>query len=623
MGATWIIVDGVLTLDTGTSHIDVRAADIFAVEYGHLVEVGDHAVRKPSQDLSWLTLSPRMVSPVLGLAIDDRNRPTVELTYDAGREVAATWPLGDHVILGNTWTALEVGNLFEVKRSLFDMGIELGEPIGSPQLMWLLWSSGVELKIPADFFKSLHAVDTMIDSAHFMPELLRAELFPYQVVGGQFLAAMTSRGLGVLLADEMGLGKTMQALYSLAFSSATQQAGPHLVVAPSSTLANWSWEIARFAPSLRSMVHAGSRRTGDYRSLAQNDVVVTSYETAVRDQGILANIPWRILILDEAQWIKNPKSQRAKALKLFPRSAGIAITGTPIENTLLDMWSIMEFVAPNYLGSLEAFQLGYPDELSAATALSRRVSPVTIRRSVQEVAQDLPARVDVLVPIYASEELVDRYEQERNGSETNQLARLTRLRQICGEGDLAKIALPVSSPKMDRLFSIMDEVVSLGRKALIFASFTSAIDHVAQRLKQRYPDYFFATIDGRSAPNDRQIMLDDFSNTILPGALILNPRAAGVGLNIQAANYVIHFTPEWNPAIVSQASARAHRRGQERPVFIYYLYYQGTVEEAMMERLEKKRDLLDAGTSEMGGDLEVSEIAAALSFSPRKATDGN
>ena len=598
------------------------AAEVFDVEFDGISLISGHRVSRPSADIPSLTMQPSFAAIRLRLRLfDDRS---IRLVLAVDSLVSAEldqWPESDQLIILDNWFPVDFVLLTEWREILEAQDIGLGLSLDARQVLWLLWASDLDIESALDA-EDLRGFATPGASQPFDASLLHASLYPYQVAGSQFLSQMVDQGLGVLLADEMGLGKTMQALYVLTHT-VRRTGWPNLVVAPSSTLANWEREVSRFSPSLSLYVHLGSRRTGDPNILRSFDLVLTSYDIVVRDRYLLEEIEWGVIVLDEAQAIKNAEAQRSQAVKALRRRAGIAVTGTPIENSLTDMWSIFEFAAPEYLGSLDDFSSMYPDKLDAAAALSRRVAPMIIRRTVASVASDLPPRVDINTPVYVSERLADLYEMVRNEEDRLPIVTLTRLRQVCaapsaldeGWGTLAH-----DFPKYDRLIEIIDQVVADGSKALIFASYTEAIDRVKSGISARYPDVFTATIDGRSAAGERQKLIDDFTGVRGPAVLAMNPRAAGVGLNIQAASYVIHFTPEWNPAIMAQASARSHRRGQTKPVFVYYLYYVGTVEELMMSRLDAKRNLQDAGLSGVTVEPDTSDVLAALRLSPFEGT---
>lgn len=598
--------------------ITPSAAEIFDVEFDGISRISGRSVRRPSADIPGLTLQPGIAIIRLQLRLFEDRSIRLVLAVDSPLSGELDeWPETDQLIMLDNWFAVDIALLTEWRDSLVAQDIRLGQPLDSRHVLWLLWASTLEIDSSLDV-EDLRGFSPPSAPHPFDASLLHASLYPYQVAGSQFLAQMVDQGLGVLLADEMGLGKTMQALYVLTHN-VRRTSWPNLVVAPSSTLANWEREIGRFSPSLTLYVHAGSRRSGDPNLLRSSDIVLTSYDIVVRDRYLLEMIEWGVVVLDEAQAIKNADAQRSQAVKALPRKSGIAVTGTPIENSLTDMWSIFEFAAQEYLGALDDFALTYPDKLDAAAALSLRVAPMVIRRTVASVAADLPPRVDINTPVYVSERLASLYEVVRNQEDVLPIVILTRLRQVCAapssiDADWGSLARDF--PKYDRLIGILDEVVSGGSKALVFAAYTEAIDGVKSAIGTRYPDIFVATIDGRIPAGERQKLIDDFSQVNGPAVLVMNPRAAGVGLNIQAANYVIHFTPEWNPAVIAQASARSHRRGQTKPVFVYYLYYVGTVEELMMRRLDAKRNLQDAGLSGVTAEPDASDVVAALRLSP-------
>jgi SNF2 family DNA or RNA helicase len=417
---------------------------------------------------------------------------------------------------------------------------------------------------------------------------LGIDLFPYQQVGAEFLVAMAGRDVGVLLADQMGLGKTAQAIALLLDQ---HDHGPSLIVCPASLLRNWSREIGHVAPALTVISHAGPLRTGVASGLAGHDVVITSYETLVSDLSFLTDIPWNVLALDEAQMIRNPETGRARSVKALNRRVSLALTGTPVENRLLDLWSIAEFVIPALLGTRETFEEAFPDELERAESLGRIIAPVTLRRLVADVATDLPELVHIETAFELPPDTARRYTQTAAAS-TGPLAAITALRVLCAHADgRGWDPGENSAPKIDHTIRIIAEAFSSGEKVLVFASFQQALDRMFETVKIGHPDAFLAVLDGRVAVSDRQTIIDLFTEFSGAGALFMNPQAAGVGLNITAANHVIHFNPEWNPALTSQATARAHRRKQTLPVTVHHLFYEDTVEEDAFLRSDWKRAL--------------------------------
>jgi SNF2 family DNA or RNA helicase len=403
---------------------------------------------------------------------------------------------------------------------------------------------------------------------------------------------------------------------------------PNLVVAPSTLLENWRRELARFAPNLKVLVHAGSRRTGHPKHLQSNDVVISSFETVVADVSLFRAVQWNLFILDEAQGIKNPAAKRSIQLKTIPRKLAVAVTGTPVENRLKDLWSITDFVVPSFLGTLSNFERNHPDTVDGATILEPIVSPIILRRRVAEVAKDLPERIDIPLPLELDADSADAYEQIRTDAfaqygDAASLIALQKLRQFCTHPWLTDNFKNMRdaaecSPKFSRLLEILDEIISAGGKALIFTSYQESIDILVSEIASRtgIPADF---IDGRVPVSERQKKVDEFAALHSSAVLVLNPKAAGTGLNITAANHVIHYNLEWNPAVEDQASARAHRRGQKRPVTVHRLFYANTVEEVINDRMQHKRQLATVavvGTD--GRDQEMADFLRALRISPKK-----
>ncbi len=460
------------------------------------------------------------------------------------------------------------------------------------------------------------------------PTGISASLYPYQLVGWRWLKFLLSEGMGGLLADEMGLGKTLQVIAVLS-DSGGEPLRPSLIIAPGSLLENWRREVAKFAPHLQVLKHHGSLRTGRPAELKGYDVVITSYDNAVGDNSLLQMIQWKAIILDEAQFIRNPYAQRTKAVKRLHREASLAMTGTPVENRLRDLWSIMDFVLPGQLGDLNDFETRFSNDVDGAARLEPFVSPLMLRRRVGEVARDLPPRIDFPQVIELDEGEAIAYDTERErinieyGAAATLVA-LTSLRRFCAHPSLLEgtsdISNPMSFSKFRRLDAIVEEIFGQGEKAIIFTSFTAMADMIAQHIKTRFVA-FSGTIDGRLAIDDRQLLIDDFSAVRGCAALVLNPKAGGAGLNITAANHVIHYNPEWNPALEDQASARAHRRGQELPVTVHHLLIANTVEEVVAERLFRKRALSSTAIIGIeGNDDDYADIVAALNRSPSSQT---
>lgn len=466
-------------------------------------------------------------------------------------------------------------------------------------------------------------------SATEIPEGIRATLYPYQEDGFRWMDFMLQERCGCILGDEMGLGKTLQIITLI-----TKHISPgnhFLIVAPVTLLENWRREFLKFAPSVKVLVHHGSSRTGFYKNFLSYDLVVISYGTAVSDHAILNMLKWKLVVLDEAQNIKNPGASRSKAVKKINREIGIAVTGTPFENHMTDLWSLMDYVAPGVLGSLPEFSSQYSDDSESAKKIEPILSPIMVRRRVADVAKDLPERVDIpeVLLMDAQESLM--YEDERLriveelGGKAATLATLQKLRMYCTHPSLIqeeKIFIDPDkySMKYRRMCEILSEIIAKQEKVILFTSYTGMFNILLSDIPSRFhiPVY---SINGATPVEDRQPTVDTFSAVKGSALLVLNPRAAGTGLNITAANYVIHYNLEWNPALEDQASARAYRRGQTKTVFVYRLFYANTVEQVVNDRIELKRDLSDTAVIGVSGKQENrDDIMNALLLSPKEAT---
>ena len=355
---------------------------------------------------------------------------------------------------------------------------------------------------------------------------------------------------------------------------------------------------------------------------------MSSYDTVVRDLSLLKMIEWNVVVADEAQNIRNPEALRSKSLKQIGRKVGLAVTGTPIENRLRDLWSIMDFAVPGFLGDLRNFENLYSENVAGAAVLEPLVSPLILRRRVSEVADDLPDRIDIPEVLELSEAETDKYDELRamivsDYGASATLVSLGKLRQFCAHPIIVRrdTCLGLESfSKFERLKDLLEEIFALEEKALVFTSYTKMADLIAG-MASRELGAMAEILDGRTEINDRQPLIDMFSGYAGPAVLVLNPRAGGTGLNITAAKHVIHYNPEWNPALEDQASARAYRRGQIHPVTVRRLIYSGTVEEVIDERLRRKRKIAGRAVIGVEGTEEdYRDILAALERSPSKVS---
>ena len=459
-----------------------------------------------------------------------------------------------------------------------------------------------------------------------IPAGIDAKLYPYQLDGYNWMRFMLSEGCGCILGDEMGLGKTLQAISIINHQIAIGNKN-NLVICPVSLLENWKRECGKFAPDIDVYVHHGSKRTGHYKELLEHNLVVISYNTAVSDLGMLKMVLWDTVILDEAQNIKNFSSSRSIAVREIPKKAGIAITGTPFENHLTDIWSLADFVLPGYMGTIQDFKSCYDDNMEGASLIEPVLSPIMIRRMVKDVGSDLPEKVVIEQPVLMPESEVIEYERYRDEAvglsekEGLSIGVLQKLRMycthpaICDSGNSLQDVFS-SSVKYQRLCEILEEVAASGEKAIIFTSYKKMFSIFNDDIAERF-HIPVMTINGDTPVEERQSIVDDFNAINSAAVLALNPRAAGTGLNITGANHVIHFNPEWNPALEDQSTARAYRRGQKKTVFVYRLFYANTVEEVVNDRISRKRQMADnAIIGNIGDEQSRQDIILALQKSP-------
>lgn len=473
-----------------------------------------------------------------------------------------------------------------------------------------------------------------------LPELgapgLNATLFPYQARGVRWMWETISMTGGIILADEMGLGKTIQ-IIALLMLELPDRTSPALILCPTSLIANWEREFSRFAPSVQLLLHRGPNRTGIYRGLQNANVVIATYDTVVNDISIFSSFEWSWLICDEAQAIKNPDSHRRQVIAGIPRRRTIPMTGTPVENSLFDLWSLADMAIPGLLGSKREFEQSYDDTIESAQALRPVTDPVILKRRVADVAGDLPERIDIDIPIELDDELVNAYVQVRKDTMARYpvagaLVATLQLQLFCAHPWLrrawysdtdaedaaltpATSSLPLLTAKMERARDVLLEAFSTGKKVIVFALF-NRIGDLLREVTGACNNLFWGSINGSTKQEDRQQTVDAFSSHEGPACLVLNPKAAGAGLNITAATVVIHFTPVWNPALEAQASARAHRRGQTQPVTVYRMFYRDTVEEVMIDRSAWKNTL--ANESIPISSRDAADIRRALEIQPRK-----
>lgn len=448
------------------------------------------------------------------------------------------------------------------------------------------------------------------------PAELRAELRAYQHLGFEMLAYATTLGLGVILADDMGLGKTVQALAWILWLRAQRGGAPHgptLVVCPASVVHTWEREAARFAPGLRVLtLESGSERHARRDEIAAHDLVLTNYTLLRLDQEHLRAIDWHALVLDEAQNIKNPDADTTRVARSLRAAHRLALTGTPLENRALDLWSIAQVINPGYLGSRAAFEARYasPDTTTATRhLLAARLRPMLVRRLKEQVARDLPARIEERIDcdmrtgqraLYVDELTRGRQllrdlapdAASLRKNRMNILALLTKLRQICCHPALGGGKASLGSGKFDALFDLLEPILAEGHKVLVFSQFVTCLERVKTACATRHIPTHMLT----GQTTRRAAVVDAFTNDPTPSVFLLSLKAGGTGLTLTAASYVVLLDPWWNPAVEAQAIDRAHRIGQTRTVIAYRLLTRGTIEERIWELQQRKaamvRDIL-------------------------------
>ena len=448
------------------------------------------------------------------------------------------------------------------------------------------------------------------------PARFEGELRPYQKIGLGWLKFLDELGVGGCLADDMGLGKTVQIIALLAdyresCTLGEQPALPSLIVVPRSLVWNWQAELSRLSPQLKVVDYTGSGRKHHLGNAREADLVLTTYGTLRRDIESLREIRFRYAVLDEAQAIKNAKSLSAKACRLIDAGQRLAITGTPVENHLGELWSLFEFLNPGLLGSAKAFgnltknSKNRTDPESAAM-LSQGLRPFILRRTKEEVLTDLPSKTEQTLFCDLGKEQRAEYEELRDyyrsflderitqvglaQSKIHVLEALLRLRQAaCHPGLVDASRSDETSAKLDVLMERLEDVVAEGHKALVFSQFTRFLGLVRKAADARSMQYSY--LDGQTRRRDKVVA--EFQDDPNCSLFLISLKAGGHGLNLTAADYVFILDPWWNPAVEAQAIARAHRLGQQRPVFAYRLIAKDTVEEKIAQLQERKRELAD------------------------------
>jgi SNF2 family DNA or RNA helicase len=426
-------------------------------------------------------------------------------------------------------------------------------------------------------------------------------------------------GFGGILADDMGLGKTIQTLaHILAEKEAGRLDAPALVVAPTSLMGNWQAEAARFAPGLRVLMLHGKDRKVSFDQVGSADLVLTTYALLGRDEPALRRHRYHLLILDEAQYIKNSRSKAAQTVRLLDAAHRLCLTGTPVQNHLGELWSQFHFLMPGLLGDDKQFNTVFRKpieqrgDVQRKDLLARRLKPFMLRRTKDKVATELPPKTEIVLPVELDGGQRDLYEtvrlamdrKVRDAIDAKGLARsqivildaLLKLRQVCCDPRLLDAGTEAGSAKLDALLELLETLLSEGRSVLVFSQFTSMLALIGAALDAR--DITFVQLTGDTADRDAPVAAFQRGEV---NVFLISLKAGGVGLNLTAADTVIHYDPWWNPASENQATDRAWRIGQDQPVFVYKLIAQGTLEEKIQDMQRRKGELANAVLEAEGG----------------------
>ncbi len=512
------------------------------------------------------------------------------------------------------WVELDLQAVQSAHETMADIGLDGLSAL--PQKVGLVQAAGLSEEALQRFADLPEAQALRQALAHFkgiapvpLPACVNAELRPYQKDGFDFLCHLSRIKLGGVLADDMGLGKTLQALAWLAWlkEHSPKRQRPALVICPASVLHNWRREAEKFTANLKVLVlESGPARHNLRKQIPQFDLIVTNYALLRRDLEALQKFEFRAVILDEAQFIKNPSAQVSQSVKQLRAEFRLALTGTPLENRLLDLWSIVDFVQPGYLGTQQQFHDVYeptgPDvewtQRMARRKLSAKLRPILLRRLKKQVAKDLPDRIEerrdceldeaqrklYLAELRRSREQISQIVAEKgiNRSKMQVLAALTRLRQICCHPAL--VGSDSASGKTDTLFELVEPLLDEGQKVLVFSQFVQMLQLLEAECRKRGMPTHMLTGETKN----RMAVVQAFQDDPHPSLFLLSLRAAGTGLNLTASSYVVLYDPWWNPAVEAQAIDRSHRIGQTRTVNAYRLIAPGTVEEKIWDLQQRK-----------------------------------
>lgn len=496
----------------------------------------------------------------------------------------------DRRVRVDTWRAAEIADLESISASR--------------------WNAPEEIRALAQRLRAVLAL-----SPQRPPRGFKGTLRPYQQLGLAWLRFLSENEFDGVLADDMGLGKTVEALAHILWEKNEKRLEhPCLIVAPTSLMKNWADEVKRFAPRLKTVVLHGPDRGQRLRKMDRADVVLTTYALLRWDADIYRDRPFSYVILDEAQFIKNHQAQVTRLARSLKARRRLCLTGTPMENHLGELWSLFHFLSPGFLGTWRAFKEQFRDPIekeqneTLRLALARRVAPFLLRRTKEDVAPELPSRTEIVRSVELTDRQRDLYESVRLAMESRireevsrkglakshiaVLDALLKLRQVCCDPRLVKAgadgASTADSGKLVLLTEMLPELIEEGRRILLFSQFVTMLKLIESEVQRLGLDYVMLT----GSTRDRATPISRFQAGEVP-LFLISLKAGGTGLNLTAADTVIHYDPWWNPAVERQATDRAHRIGQDKPVFVYKLLAEGTVEERIQELQKRKKDLVD------------------------------
>jgi len=572
------------------------------------------------------------------------NTPTIRLNITSGIdwfELDAVAMFGDQEVKlreirkalrkGDKYIKLTDGSIGQIPeqwleryKHLFNMAEETagGMRISDLQLSLVdeLIEDAGQMDIPKEFFEKRERLKGFKDiKPRPISQGFTGELHPYQKAGLDWLHFLKDYGFGGILADDMGLGKTIQVLALLHSQREQDQVqNAALLVVPKSLLANWQRESANFTPDLRFLEYMGNSRNKDTATFNDYDIILTTYGTMLRDIKSLSEYRFSYVILDESQAIKNPLSHSAKAARLLNAEHRLCMTGTPVENNTFELWSQFAFINPGLLGSMDYFKKEFANPIESkqdggtANLLKRMVYPFILRRTKDQVAPELPPRTERIIytdlepaqrklynrtrDYYRAQLLGMIEESGMNDARMKILEGLLRLRQICIHPALVEPTYNKVAAKFEILMETLETLQSEGHKALVFSQFVQTLKLLEAEMKKAGLTYSY--LDGKT--KNRQDVVDAFQNDPSLSFFLISLKAGGVGLNLTAADYVIHLDPWWNPAVEMQAADRAHRIGQDKPVFIYKYIARETVEEKILELQNRKKELVEQLISSEG-----------------------